>query len=407
MNLLSNAIYLVFANIIMALSQWGLLFVLVRTGGVQAVGDFSLVLAIVTPVFLFFQLGGRQAYVTDYHNKTPFAVYWQTRVQSGVLAVLCCLLAGAVLGANIALLAVWGLIKFMEALSDMENATNHKRKQVLPVARSSVLRSLGGMGGFAVVLALGGDVIAASFVTLVVYAAVWLLHDVRLRARLGIVAKPQWNRASLITTLGLARQLLPLGVMGGLTMLQVSLPRFVVSEELGTAALGEFSLMAYFISAASVIMVAVMQALLPNLAESFHGGKHTRFIMMGAALCGLLTVGGLLAWGITLLWGEELIGLLYGPSHAYLAAYWGLTIAACWLWLVSIVLSYAIQATRAFDRLTLPQVGYTVVTLLACLGLIPLYGLPGAFYALLASTLGRLLWECGLLWRIMRQPQAA
>jgi hypothetical protein len=79
LSLRSNFAWVLAGNVVYAACQWGMIVALAKLGSTLMVGQFSLGLAIATPVLMFTNLHLRAAQATDARRLYSFAEYLQLR----------------------------------------------------------------------------------------------------------------------------------------------------------------------------------------------------------------------------------------------------------------------------------------------------------------------------------------
>ena len=148
MILYTNVAWMLVGQVAYAGSLWGLLVVLARSGGPEAVGSFTLALAIVAPVIVLSQLQMRQIQVADVDARYPFTDYLSVRISATTLALLV-IIAFAISSDQAGevaptLLAV-GLLRAVEGLSDIYYGVAQRHQRFDLVSRSMMLRGTLGL----------------------------------------------------------------------------------------------------------------------------------------------------------------------------------------------------------------------------------------------------------------------
>jgi O-antigen/teichoic acid export membrane protein len=172
-----------------------------------------------------------------------------------------------------------------------------------------------------------------------------------------------------------------------LISLNINLPRYVVEQQLGTAALGIFASLAYAVMAMNLVVGAIGQSASARLARMFAERDFARFRSLIARL---VTIG--LGLGIVALLGALLLGrwaltVLYTSEYADHLDLLLIMVATAGISAASSFLGYGMTAAHIF-RQQLPIIaastsasyGFSVL-------LVPYWGLIGAGTALLLSSL--------------------
>src|SRR5699024_11590937 len=86
-SLKQNFLWTFVGNSILSLTQFGILIVLAKVGTPTVVGEYSLALAISSPIFIFFNLKLRSAQATDKNNEYSFSDYYSLRTIANIFAM--------------------------------------------------------------------------------------------------------------------------------------------------------------------------------------------------------------------------------------------------------------------------------------------------------------------------------
>lgn len=377
-------------NTLYAASQWGILAVMAKLGSPEMVGQFSLATAICTPIIMFsnLQLGVIQA--TDVKDEYQFADYLGLRLVCTALAWL--VIAGvAVVSApqrqTLLIIVIIGLAKAFEAVSDIIYGLLQKHERMDRIATSKVIK-----GAFSLLL-LGALIWKTRSL---VYgslgmAAVWLgllfAYDLGNARRLAPVrAALQKNTIRRLVWLAL-----PMGLVMMLISLYGNIPRYFVQYYGRESELGYYSALAYLMVVGNMIVAALGQSATPRLSQHYSAVRRRAYVTLTLRLVALGFAVGAAGIVVAALWGRPILTVLYRPDYAeYTNVFLWLAISAA-LSNVNSFLGYAMSAARRF-RIQAPL--FAVVTLsatLACLWLVPRYGLVGAAQATAVANLMNIL----------------
>lgn len=378
-----NASWALAGNVVYAATQWGALVALARLGTAAAVGQFALGMAVCAPVALLGNLQLRSVLATDARGEHAWADYLGLRIATTLLALaVIAAIAGLGYQGHAALvIALVGVAKAIESASDLYYGLMQQHERMDVMARSLIARGALGLGALAAGLALTGDVRWAVAAMAGAWGVVLLVHDAPAAAALlprGASA-PRFERPAM---LALARVALPLGLTTLFLSLDQNIPRYVVEHYLGEASLGVFAAMAYVQVAGEVMIRALGQTAMPRLARHWAAGERRAFDRLLRRLLALGCGLGAAGVGLAALIGEPVLRLLFGaPFAAEAGVFTWLMLAAAFTWLGSL-LGYAVSATRAFARFTVPYAIVAVVAAVTALLWIPRHGLHGAAWTL-------------------------
>jgi O-antigen/teichoic acid export membrane protein len=227
------------------------------------VGEFSLALAIATPVMVLSQMQLRQILVTDAHQQVPFADYFWTRLVAGLCGLILIMGLGAVLRHDPALRMLTialAIARLAESLSDILNGSLQRREHMGLVAVSMTVRGLAGLVALAIALKVTASIYAA--------AAMALASDVAcVRAPRGLAAGPPERRAPRVhlapsVLVRMVRDSATLTIAAGLLSLSAGIPRYFLDYSSGKAAVAILAVAMMPISLMGLFTGAVSQATL-------------------------------------------------------------------------------------------------------------------------------------------------
>ena len=347
----SRTAWTVLGQSIYIVCQFAVLMLLARLAGIDDVGRFGFATAVITPVYWLADLGLRTNKTTDVANLHSFADLLALRLVTTALGYASILALAAALSADrvtMAIAAVFGAAKGVEAVSDLAYGVFQRHGRMALFARSMIARGVGGLAAFAALLVLTGSVAAAFAGPLAVWAAACLAHDLPLARGLSRGEERRVRWARLWPT---AVASLPLGGVQFLAALNTALPRFFVERLLGLEALGAFTAVSYVLQAANTTVTAVSRSISGHLADLFQAGRPAavrRTVTRCAAATLLVGVAGLVAsW----LLGERILALLFGPELRGQGVLLVLIVAVAVLRATGIVLQAGPIARRRFATL--------------------------------------------------------
>lgn len=371
-------------NLIYAGSQWGILVLLARLGDPEAVGQFSLGLAITAPIILFAGLQLRSVQATDARRLFDFADYAGIRVLTTIAAVFMILAisATAYRGEIAMTIAAFALSKGIEALSDVVYGLWQQHERMDLIAQSLMLRGVLSLIAAAICFAAFHSVWIAVCGMAAAWAVVFAAFDLRLAA----VVAGDWQsvlpRFSAPPMKQLVRLSLPLGIVTMLLSFNGNIPRYLISQMRGVRELGVFAALGYTLVAGTMVVNAFGQSASPRLALYSSQGRRREFRRLSnrLMLIGMaLGASGLL---VALVFGRQVITIVYGREYAQnFGLFLWLMIAAAFSYMASFA-GYSLTAARHF-RVQMPLFGFiTVLTFVLCFVMVKADGATGAAKAL-------------------------
>jgi O-antigen/teichoic acid export membrane protein len=407
LSLRSNFAWILAGNVIYAACQWGAIVALAKLGSSYVVGQFSLGLAIATPVLMFTNLHLRAVQATDARRMTSFAEYVRLRTAM-TLAGLAVIAGIAWFGhyqrqTALVILTV-AIAKGIETLSDIHYGLFQLNDRLDQVGRSLMIRGSLSVLALSAGLYLTRNIVWGCAGLAMVWLAALLLFDVRCGRRFWLHEPaprtndgPRWRRQWK-----LLRTALPMGFATTMAALNLNMPRYFIHTRLGEYELGIYSAMAY----ATVAMILVSDSLghcaIPRLSRLYSAGKLAEFRSL---LLKLLAAGA--ALGLTGLAGAHilcvrLLTFVYGREYAAHYRIFLTLILATAIYCVACMFTSAVTSARRF-RIQVPL--YALITganAFACARWVPAGGLAGGAAAMVVAAvvhlvLGAAVVTC-LLW---------
>ncbi len=363
-----NFSWTILGNAVYVSTQWGILVLLARLGNPEAVGQFSLGLAIAAPIMLFASLQLRAVQATDARVQFQFQDYAGLRIlTTGAAACVICICAMFYHGEMALTIVAFALSKGIESLSDVVYGLWQQQERMDLIAKSLILRGVLALAGATVCYAAVHTVWAAICGIAASWAVVFTAFDVGR----GITLANELNqtimpRFSVNRLKPLVRLSLPLGVVTLLLSLNANVPRYMISHFRSIRELGIYSALGYILTAGTMIVAALGQSATPRLAHYAAHSKNREFhrlsgrlILIGLALG---TVGLLAA----VAFGRQLVNLIYGFQYAQnqQLLLW-LMVAAAAGYMASFA-GYSMTAARHF-RVQVPLFSFlTALTVALC-----------------------------------------
>jgi len=386
LSLRSNFIWMLSGNAVYAACQWMAIVALAKLGSSFMVGQFSLGLAISTPVLMFTNLHLRAVQATDARRSYSFREYLQLRISLTFIGLL--VIIGIVLFSHhsrqtaLVVLLV-AAAKAIETVSDIHYGLFQLNDRLDQTGKSMMIR------GVLAAAALGGalyfthSLLWGCAAMAVVWLAALIMFDARrgrrLHARREVSLKN--GRFQLLCTA------LPLGLATTMAALNLNMPRYFIHTHLGERELGIYSALAYTTTAMVLVSDSLGHSAIPRLSRLYSAGSVQKYrALLGRLLAigvALGSVGVIAARGF----GERLLGLIYGREYAAHYRVFVLLIFATAIYCVASMFTSAMTAARRF-RIQVPLYALIVGTnAFACAHWVPSAGLTGAAQAMMLASI--------------------
>ena len=386
-----------------AFCQWGMLVVLAKLCSTTMVGQFALALAITGPVFVFAGLNLRTVQVTDARRDFRFGDYLGLRLLSiaaGIAAVLAIEIVTRHDAQLLLVVLMTAAAKSLDLVGDTVFGLQQQHERMDRIALSQMLRGALQLLAVAAAAYLTRNVLWAVTGQAAVSLAVLLTYDLRSAGRLHHFPWPTRHPARYpalvrIATLrfgawrnirALIRLSFPLGLVAMLGSLMVNIPRYFIESSGGPAKLAVYSAMGYIMIVGGMATGSLLQATAARLAR-YYVEDLRQFRKLLLQLVAIAAANGVLGILVAILWGRQFLSIMYRPEYArYPSVFTWLMVAAAVSYIAA-ALSFGLSATRKFDIQCLVYICVAVATTIACVFLVPKYGLLGAAWALMTGTL--------------------
>ena len=403
----------------LAVSQFSLLVIIAKyslPGRAEInTGLYALALGMLTPVFLFAQLGLRQSLPSDVVGRFSLVQYLKLRLWCGLFAVVAVTLYIAVesktsstaaqASSYLSVLAALALSKTCELGSDFVHAVMQRRLQMIWVGRTMLMR--------AVLLAVVPGIVFAytSEISHLAWAVAGvsffaLLFDVRQLRRRGYLREavklqlPHTN-----TTWGLFQATLPLGLVTAVASVQVNLGRYILDAFTSIADVGIYASLYFILTIGGMIISPLGQIATPRfalLAQTSNLHRLRRLVGLGMLFGAMLGLAGAV---LTMFIGRPVLSLVFTDqvaNHADVLIILCLAAALTW---ANVFAGTAVTAFWRFGSKLRIHLAALVVGTCAMLAMVPMYGLRGAAWGVVVGAATESLAYGIVLWTLLRMPQ--
>jgi O-antigen/teichoic acid export membrane protein len=396
LSLRRNFSWALIGNIVYGLSQLAILVVIAKIGTQEMVGQFTLGVAVITPVAFLLNMNLRAVQATDVQQKYCFGDYFGLRAITNIIALLCICLIIAVSQYSIEtklIIIILGVYRLLEYLSDAFYGFWQQHERIDKVAQSTALRNILALLAMAFVLHSTNSLVLGVLSLLGCALLVLLTFDLSVSIQLvrQLIPQAQFSdiyrflqpRFEVSQCVSLVKLSLPIGVSWMLLSLSSNIPRYAIEHYHGMAELGMFSAIAYLPTAGTTVVYALGQASLTRLSKSHSGLNFRAFQKLLSRLVILVLGMGLLALLLVSIFGKLILSTIYNPAYGEQSYLFTLLMLWGAIYYVAWCLDYAATAAQRFRQaLVVSSIKVFVVIVFSFL-LIPRYGTFGAVVVLL------------------------
>lgn len=386
--------------------QWLMVFAFAKLGGPDVVGAYAFGLAVSAPIIMLANMHLRELHASDAGGEYLLQERMALRVTAlavglGCIALLCWSLSwGIALSAVVMAVAC---AKTIESVAELGYGALQVQQRFRGLARAQIIRGLFGLTCGVVGFLLSHDVLIAILGLIAGWLSTFVLHDIPTLLRAiphhdGLLPRCRSERFW-----SLMRQAGPMGIAGGLNTLTLMSANYAIHLYHDSAALGFYVTVGYLLLPINILILALGQAAVPRLASAFHRGDAPTILRLVLKVSAVALTVGLIAIVISLFLGSRLLSAVYGPDWGHLGTVLVvLAIASLLQWLAT-VCGFAVTAMRQLVHQLSIAIVTCVVSVVSSFALVPTYGLLGAGWSLILTSLTLLMGYLWLFGRSYRQ----
>jgi O-antigen/teichoic acid export membrane protein len=391
-------------NLVYALSQWLIITIIARNGSGEDLGIYSLGLAITAPIVLFFSFQLRTIVATDTKNDFSFSQYLGGRITHLTLSFILIVPIAILYSDNnktIIIIIIMGIIKYVEALSDICMGYFQKIGKIDLIGKSQFYRGLTTSVIMCLLYIYTQNLIISCLGLLIVMLLRYIYYDIKNLKPL-TVFKPIFGQSSITLMI----MTFPLGAASLISSLNTNIPRYFLDYFGGVEEVGVFSALYYVLIAGNMVLTPISLLAAPKIADAYNKDSVSTFIKINVKLASLVSLIFLFFFVIVLFKGELIITILYGEEYS---KYVDEFIVISFSLLFAFVTTFFALSTVAARVITLQpiiNIIVLVVTLISSYLLISEYSILGASYSLLISRFFQMICSLGLLLYIISKKKS-
>ena len=367
--------------------QWMNMIILARLSGPEAVGLYTLGLAIANPIMAMASLMFRLVYTAEQKNLWGIedyeAVRWIT-LPIGVFAIAAVAFGLGYSELTLIVILIAASWKFAETLSDINYAIPQKRGDMRAIALSMIMRAVISSFVLALVLYYSNRLDFA----LGAFSLSWWICYLMIDKRFLLQAEPKVGDA---TRLDLVRFALPLALSTAVVYLTFSIPRIVLDQYDDTATLGIFAAISHLLLVGALVVNSVGAAIAPRLSHYFATGEMNAYFKEIGIAVSAATFVALGFIGTAYFAGDLLITIIYGSAIAGQGDLVFIMSLAAFPMYIGSILGFIPPALQAYRFHLIVNVITIIGTTFAAFTFIPSMGAVGAVYAVMVQGTLQLL----------------
>ncbi len=310
----TNILLLYGGEISNVLSLLVILAIIARLGTPEELGQYHFSLSLLAPVFMLLWMQQRTILASDVERRFPTRTYYYARTVALIAAASLSALMAVFLGATgfIHVFLVMLAIKGVESYSDLNSGVFLRANRPGTVSAFKVARSILTSSAFALLYWLTHSLSDALTGVLVSSLAILLLEAFRIIKTENPTGTTVSNQIRSISTL--FHQTSALGMLEFLYSLQSNVPKYLLMNLYGEAAVGVYASLAYMLRPAILFTTSVFQAALRKLSV-LH--SHNEEIALRRILFQLLGLALAISTILTItfaLQGRWILNIVFGKQ---------------------------------------------------------------------------------------------
>jgi len=374
-----------FSNVMYAFSQWIIIVIISKFGDGKMLGQYSLAFSITAPIVLFCGLSLRSYQITDVKNMFSLKDYVLTRRLTNyfslIIIVIFILISKYDFETNLIIIII-GLNKLIDGLNDIVQGDFQLNDNLEKASKLKVFKSL-----FFIVSTILSFYLFDSFIyillvmTLLNYAYYYFVDFQLIKKPLNTLEYNINNVKLIIITTW------TMGLNISLSSLTTNIPRVFVEKYDGLEVLGYFTAISYFMLIGTLFVTAIGQATSTNLSKSLEKNDINKFKSTIRNNINFSLILGIFSIIFSIFWGEKIIKLLYGSQAANYSDLLIILMIATTFNFITSPYSYGIISLRIMKKQPLITLISLGISLSLSYVLIPFYGVYGAGYIILISSI--------------------
>ena len=293
--------------------QWLISVLIVRlSGGYDSAGLYSLAMALYN---IFGSIAQYRMYtyqISDVDKENTTGEYFSFRLITGLSALAMCILYGvATCDSNAwGVIALFSLYKTISLLIDVLHATDQQNHRMDYIGKSLSMQGLISLGLFAAVFSFSRSLELTLLMMSVGILLVGILFDLRKTRNFGPIVAGI-SRKKVIKLLVSCFPIVLAGIIASSTS---SIPRQMLSDSLGSGALGAYASVAAPVAIIQMGASYIYNPLLGYFSETYHRGDLPEFMrLLGKSFAAIIAIG-LICVAAFAVFGEWLLVLVFGDS---------------------------------------------------------------------------------------------
>jgi O-antigen/teichoic acid export membrane protein len=314
-SLRKNIAYTWIGNVIYLGTQWLFIVILAKLSTPTDVGNYSLGLALCSPIILFSQMQLRQVYVTDTKDEHTINDYISTRFVTTVIALLLIVVVSVFYCDSLITLVITVLIainKSIESIADILYSLLQKSDLMVNIAFSMILKGVISLLFFSITLYTSHSLVFSLITVNISWLLILLLYDFNVCKTTNHLLNYQFCTTGLYSII---RKASPLAFSAGIGSFSSNIPRYFLDYYYGKESVALFSIASMPLTFLALFQAAISQSAISRASRYFQSGDLSNFNKLAFKVTGLIVAISLSFTILIIFFGGTFIRVVFSEKY--------------------------------------------------------------------------------------------
>lgn len=306
-----SAAFLVLSHVVNTGLKFAIFTLFANFGGIEVAGSYTLGLAVVSPIFLFFNLGLREIYVTEKTSGLVFQHVLLLRFSYSFLALITSSVVGFLFFSESAVLIFWmSVYRYSEVLLDVVVAYFQRRSSAAGMACTLLAFSVSTYATMGLVFFLTNNIVWAAMLASVMGVIIFIIALA--------VVRPLRREVSMLPSKVDVSRSFKQGIMLSFSSFAVSMstntPVLFIEMYHSTEEVGFYSAIYHITTVSNILYSSISQLELRTFALAVQKHAYKRLTRRWAKVNAVLTLTGFVGAVILSIIGLPLFEIVFGQD---------------------------------------------------------------------------------------------
>ena len=393
-----QTIFAFISNIFYTFAVWIIAVIINFYYGVEALGEYSLIQAIIAPLTLFFHLQLKVLATIDTNIKKKFSTYLNTYLLSEITFLAIVIILGILLKQTI-LFYSFAVFKILESLNWLIQGYHQSKNDFYNSFLIALIRSASLLLILWLTLSNEISLHHSFFLISSTWLFIFIFFDIPKIRNDGCDIRFDFNLKAVnpIVISGIS-----LSTIAFLDSLIVAIPRYFIKGYFDETELGKFTMVLQFFIASTIFVISVGHPFLVRLKECLNNNDLKKFRIEVNKTIFIFFLASTFVLLFFILFGKFVLKIVWGSDHAVLHSDLSLSMLGIIPLFLSSVFVYAINALRFFKAHIQYYPIILISQVLMSLILIPKFGITGGIISIITAQFVRMILSGIFYFRLLR-----